>query len=225
MLACEFERRRHPTRWVVNASTDVVVEGYPGSANSFVRAALLAADPQLQIASHLHTVSHVRRAVALKRPTLVLVREPADAVTSHAVRFLGGDVRFGLREYLRFHRGLERVREGALLVTFAEATQDLAGVMRRVNDYFDSRLPAVDTDDPAIRSSIDRQLAEAGEDAFGAGREDIWEINNDERAERAAAVSRELHSPALWPMLQRAEEQYRRLVAQRRQACADSAIG
>jgi hypothetical protein len=67
--------------------TDLVIEGFPGSGNSFFRAWLHFANGWAHLTSHQHSPAVIRRAIADGRPTVVLARDPVDAVASTLLRF------------------------------------------------------------------------------------------------------------------------------------------
>jgi hypothetical protein len=67
--------------------TDLVIEGFPGSGNSFFRAWLHFANGWAHVTSHQHSPAVIRRAIADGRPTIVLARDPVDAVASTLLRF------------------------------------------------------------------------------------------------------------------------------------------
>src|ERR687894_957930 len=67
--------------------TALVIEGFLRSGNTFSVAAFeLANGPKLHVGRHLHGAPHVLRAVRLGLPTIVLIRQPRDAVLSSLVR-------------------------------------------------------------------------------------------------------------------------------------------
>lgn len=66
---------------LVNEDTDIVIEGYPRSANTFAVAAFeIAQGKPSKIARHTHAIAQLKRAAALKLPTLVIIREPEQAI-------------------------------------------------------------------------------------------------------------------------------------------------
>lgn len=68
----------------VQHDTEIVLEGYPRSANSTTRIAFDQRQPgQIKIAHHLHHAAQVLRGVSWKIPTVVLIRYPKDAVLSY----------------------------------------------------------------------------------------------------------------------------------------------
>ena len=158
-------RRRHPDWPYVDDRTDVVVEGFPGSGNTWVRESLLVARPGLRVASHVHEAAQVRAAVARGLPVLLLVRDPVDAVTS----MLGRRVTRGPDEWLRrstaFHRAVRPLAGRLLVVGFERATADLPAVLA---EWARRGGPDLEAADPEavrqkIRSTDERLLGlEAG---------------------------------------------------------------
>ena len=72
-------------RKIVTPETDIVIEGFPRSANSFsVKAFKHANGDEYKIATHLHAYPQVIMGVRYKVPTLVLVREPFACIASYA---------------------------------------------------------------------------------------------------------------------------------------------
>ena len=79
-------RRRYGSR-VLGPDTDIVIEGFPRSANTFaVTAFELAQERPVTVAHHLHAAAHVVRAAQAGVPVIVLVRAPEDAIASVVAR-------------------------------------------------------------------------------------------------------------------------------------------
>ena len=117
--------------------TDIVIEGFLRSGNTFAVAAFLVANgPTVHIGRHLHGAPHVLRAVRYGLPTVVLIRKPADAVASYLVRRPTITVEDALREYLDFYRTAWRARAGFVVGLFDDVIADFGGVVRVVNDRF-----------------------------------------------------------------------------------------
>src|SRR5919108_5320032 len=65
---CSVMRRRHPEWFLVDARTDVVIEGYQSCGNTFARKAMEHANPHARIASHSHSWANVARGLRLRQP-------------------------------------------------------------------------------------------------------------------------------------------------------------
>src|SRR5215211_7972544 len=121
---------------VVSPDTQLVMEGFPRSANSFARVAFNRAQSErVRIAHGLHVPAQVIRASKWRIPTLVLIRKPKDAVLSFAIRD-PISVDQALRYYLSFYETVEGYRDAYVLGLFEEVTEDFGEVIRRINDRF-----------------------------------------------------------------------------------------
>jgi len=127
-------RRRH---LLVTRDTEIVIEGYPRSANTFAVAAfLLAQGRRVKIARHLHVPAQVIQAVRWGIPTIVLIRNPEDAVPSLLVREHAWPAEQALKDYIRFYSRVAPYQHGFVLATFEEVTQHFGAVIERVNRRF-----------------------------------------------------------------------------------------
>lgn len=62
--------------------TDLVIEGFPRSGNTFSRKLVELAFPEVNLASHVHAVAALKSALFYKKPTILLLRNPVDCVAS-----------------------------------------------------------------------------------------------------------------------------------------------
>jgi hypothetical protein len=121
----------------VTEETDIVIEGYPRSGNTFAITAFGSAQSRaVRVAHHEHAAAQVIAAARAGIPALVLIREPEEAVLSLAVQHPHLSLRQALRSYVRFYRPLISHRDRFVLATFEEVTTDFGAVTRRVNDRF-----------------------------------------------------------------------------------------
>ena len=117
--------------------SDIVIEGFLRSGNTFAVAAFLVANgPSVHIGRHLHGAPHVLRAVRYGLPTVVLIRRPADAVASYLVRRPTLTPEDALLEYLDFYRTAWRARTGFVVGLFDDVVANFGDVVRAVNDRF-----------------------------------------------------------------------------------------
>jgi hypothetical protein len=121
-------------RRAVGRTTEIVIEGYPRSANTFTVVAFrLAQGREIQIAHHLHAAAQIKRAVRLGVPAIVLIREPSEAILSLLVRDPHASMRWALRSYIRFYSTVAPCLEKTVVAPFATVTSDLASIIRMVN--------------------------------------------------------------------------------------------
>ncbi|MFB2898323.1 hypothetical protein ACE1CI_35855 [Aerosakkonemataceae cyanobacterium BLCC-F50] len=138
------------TKQAVQENTQLVIEGFPRSANSFCVAAIQSVQPKpLIIASHLHAAAQVIRAADLSIPTLVLIRQPADAIISLksleleiSYRFnvdypgWGASVRSYLKAWVNFYLQILPYKENYVIGLFDEVTNDFGAIIEQINQHF-----------------------------------------------------------------------------------------
>lgn len=143
LILCLFRCIPQVRRTVVTRKTDLLIEGFPRSGNSFARNAfLLACNHEYKLSSHLHFIANVRRAIRLKKPVLILVRNPLDAVSSYLI--YRGDrfpVAQALYEYIDFYTYVLENREHLAVASFEEVTKSFGKVLERVNQRFQTSFP------------------------------------------------------------------------------------
>jgi hypothetical protein len=121
----------------VERDTDVVIEGFPRSANTFAVIAFELAQPDaIRVAHHLHVPSQVIAAAEWDIPAIVLVRDPDEVVLSVVQLWPHISLKQGLKDYVRFYRRVLPYRERFVVASFEETTTDFGAVIRRLNARF-----------------------------------------------------------------------------------------
>jgi hypothetical protein len=122
----------------------------------------------VHIAHHLHAPAHVIAAIQAGLPTLVLIREPEDAILEFVIRKPALTIAQAIRGYLRFYTPLLRGKERFVVGRFDEVTTDLGRVIRRVNERFGTSFREFEHTDENVRAcfeAIDRDY----ERHYGSG--------------------------------------------------------
>ncbi len=143
-----IKRRGHWSRdWVVSRDTEIVIEGFPRSANSFARSAFRSCQPNVRYATHVHSSAQVVQACRWGIPTLVLLRDPEGAVCGDVAfqfELSGSDpeeltaqsLNASLYRYIKFYRPLVSLKSHFVVGHFPEVIVDYGAVIRRINDKF-----------------------------------------------------------------------------------------
>ena len=122
---------------IVSKNTDIVIDGFPRSANTFAtRAFEVSQSRPVKIAHHVHAAAQIIAAAKRGIPTLVLIRQPDEAVKSYLVRHPYLKTVDVLKEYLQFYESIRTLRNSYVVATFGQVTTDFGTVIRRVNEKF-----------------------------------------------------------------------------------------
>lgn len=90
---------------LVNKKSDLLIEGFPRSGNTFAVALLKSLNNDINIARHRHEVGHVLKALKFNKPIIILVRNPQDAVVSFFLRE-NVSVKIGFEYYIYFYTNI-----------------------------------------------------------------------------------------------------------------------
>jgi hypothetical protein len=158
-LAYLVTRRR--LRVLIGPKTDLLIEGYPRSANTFAVLAFRTANPGTRTANHLHNPAHVMLAARYGVPAVVLLRHPHQAISSLLVRRPDMPSPRAIREYVEFYELLEPLLDRIVVATFETVVADFGAVIRGVNERFSTsfRIYSDRLHGEAVMAEIDRANA------------------------------------------------------------------
>ncbi len=121
----------------VRPATELVIDGFPGTGNSFASNAFkLSQRRRVALAHHLHSPAQIVKATRLGLPTLVTIREPAAAVLSVTSRWPYLTARHTLRNYLLFYDLVLPFAGGFVLTDFEHTIHHLGRVIEALNARF-----------------------------------------------------------------------------------------
>jgi len=160
-LLLRFRRGRREL--LASPTTDLVIDGYMRSANTFAYHAFRRGNPDAVVAHHLHSTLQFTRAARFGVPALLLVRSPDDAVASAVVQAPTLSTSVALREWTAFYRSVWPFRDQYVIGRFDEVTNEFSSVIRRVNDAFGAAFVEYESSeqsDAQVFDTIDRDFAE-----------------------------------------------------------------
>ncbi len=184
LVALPVARRRHG--FPVDRKTDIVIEGFPRSGNTFAFTAFLMAQPEsVRAAGRVHAPAQLIAAARWGIPGIALIRHPDEAIPSFVIRHPRIGIRQAMRGWLRFYAPLQRHLERLVVGLFDEVTKDFGVVIERVNERFGTEFVPFEHTEQNVRKvweTIDRDYrARVGEGAEfdrivarpSAGREEL----------------------------------------------------
>jgi hypothetical protein len=154
---CNSKKRR----FVVRKHTDVIIEGFPRSANSwtchvFQYLSQKQYNKRLKIASHLHASSQIKKGLKLNIPIILLIREPIDAVSSLLMMNKNLSPPSVLNDYLRMYNSLKKFKDKILVVKFDDIIQKPNKIIKKFNVFsnFDFSCELTNNDIEELKNQI-----------------------------------------------------------------------
>lgn len=137
---------------MVTTNTEIVLEGFPRSANTFAlnllrfgilfsRPVMFAAKSDTLISHHTHSVGNLKLALELGVPTFVLIRPPLDAIPSSVIRAealkekaFQDYVYYTLSRYRQFYNFVWAKKKKLTIISFETVTETPWEFLKVVND-------------------------------------------------------------------------------------------
>lgn len=138
---------KDPEEGSLKRSTELLIDGFQGSANSFVTYQFKRNQTSpIRLAHHFHSPAMIIKAAKYKVPILLTVREPKGASISFSRRWPYVSVKQILKHYVNFYSKLEPYANCFVVSTFANSTARLDHVIETVNKKFDTSFDLIDVE-------------------------------------------------------------------------------
>ena len=142
--------KTHPE--VIGSETELVIDGYPRSANTFAVYTFQIAQPRpVRLAHHLHAPAHLIEAARRRIPSLVVIREPDGAVLSNVMFEEDATLATAFASYERFYRRLLPHARAMVAADFEDVTRDMGPVVARLNERFGTSYRALEPSEESRR--------------------------------------------------------------------------
>ncbi len=130
---------------IVGSHTELVIDGFPGSANSFATAAFRHSQTRpVELAHHMHSPVQIMQAIHLETPVIVTVRDPRGATLSLTSRWPYLSVAQGLRNYTHFYRKLLPYSDKMVISAFERTIKEFDDVIQETNQRFHTNFAPFD---------------------------------------------------------------------------------
>lgn len=136
---------------------DLWVDGFPRSANTYLRECMTLSFPKHRIISHIHAPFVATSSLARSIPGILLIRHPRPAVLSYAIA-TGHKLHTALDYYVKYYRRLTFLKERFFVADFEQITADAHDVLQRFARQY-SLAPPVLRDQLSARAllQVDQQ--------------------------------------------------------------------
>jgi hypothetical protein len=102
------------------SNTNLCIEGYPSSANTYFQYLMNYLLIDVNFAHHTHSLATVKSSIARSLPTIIIIRKPIDAISSRVIRF-NIDQYYAIHEYIKFYEYvLNNIDNDIFIITFED---------------------------------------------------------------------------------------------------------
>ena len=201
-------------RLLVDENTQIVIEGFPRSGNTFsVVAFEFAQENDVNIAHHLHAAAQITSAASRNIPAVALIRNPIDAVASLSIREPHISIGAGLKEYVRFYSAVLPYKDRVLTITFEQVITDFGKCIEDINEKFGTDFCVFEHTEENVEKVFDLVQSYAiKESPDNVLDEKKVARPSSDRKEQAKRLKKTLKSKKYSDLLARAESLYKELV-------------
>ena len=214
-LAHLRRKSRRDVDWLtsspISESTEMVIEGFQRSANTFATIAFITTQKDhISVAHHVHAPAQISRAVRLHIPAIVLIREPSDAVLSLLIRQPCLSPRQAIARYINFYKPLVPFRSAFITATFDEVVSDFGEVVRHVNHHYGTCFQVFEHSADNVEK-IFQLIEERDREKLGGGKVSERSVArpSNYRVEQKKQLQHRLTSPKLKALLSECNEVFR----------------
>ncbi|MBE9039582.1 hypothetical protein IQ235_02075 [Oscillatoriales cyanobacterium LEGE 11467] len=166
-----------PKEGLLLPDTELVIDGFQGSANSFATVAFKHFQSKpVRLMHHRHAPILIVQAIEQQVPVLLTIREPVGTVISLTSRWPHISVTQALKSYIGFYTTLKPYFSHCVVSTFEQTTQHLDRSIAAINNKFGTHFDLIDVD--RANSECRKKISDSPERA--AGRKFLKEHNHQQ---------------------------------------------
>ena len=139
----------------VTTDTNLCIEGFQRSGNSFLVSVIGSWNKDIKIASHLHSAAQVKKAIALNIPTILLIRHPLDSIASLITMNEDLSIGLALKCYTRFYKSIIPIRDQVVIAPFQTTTTVPHQLIQETNERYRSNFDHKELGEASIKLIID----------------------------------------------------------------------
>ncbi|MEO8116290.1 MAG: hypothetical protein ABI653_01500, partial [Bacteroidota bacterium] len=122
--------------WYANKNTDIIIDGFPRSANTYATFAFDTVQNQkFNIAHHIHKKSQFLIGAKYKIPAILLIRNPSDCIVSTLIRQPKYNPETLLAGYFYMYNSLQKM-DSYVVGEFSQVLNNYGLIIRNVNSKF-----------------------------------------------------------------------------------------
>ncbi|HOI28595.1 MAG TPA: hypothetical protein PLZ15_02460 [Melioribacteraceae bacterium] len=144
---------------LVKKDTELLIDGFPRSANTFAYTFIELTQPVKKIAHHVHLPVQFYRGIRFRTPAVLLLRNPVDAAISMSIRRPTYFPYLIFLYYYLFHKKIWEIINDTLVIKFEEVISDPNSIIRKLRSKNCSGLSEVELTDK-LKERINKRVDE-----------------------------------------------------------------
>lgn len=122
--------------WYATKHTDIIIDGFPRSANTYATFAFDSVqDTRYNIAHHIHKKSQFLIGAKYNIPAILLIRNPADCIVSTLIRQPKYNPETLFKGYLHMYDSLQKM-DSFVVGEFTDVLKDYGTIIKKVNSKY-----------------------------------------------------------------------------------------
>lgn len=132
-----LQKINYRTKKYATKNTQLTIDGFPRSANTYSFVAFSILNNNINVAHHSHANSQIIFSVKEGIPTLLLIRNPIDAVISYYI-YLDKEIslRILLKSWYDFYKPLVALKEKMVIGNFNDCINDFGKIINNINSFY-----------------------------------------------------------------------------------------
>ena len=123
---------------IIHAQTQLCVEGFQRSGNSYFINFFKMVNVDVDIAHHYHSAVQIVKAAKQKIPTVLLIRTPKDAIASLLTWDDRLSIKTAIASYIQFYQKVLPLKQYCLVVHFEELIKGIDPIISKINQRFET---------------------------------------------------------------------------------------
>lgn len=198
---------------ITTKNTDLVIEGFPRSGNTYCVAAFnVIHNDVITLSHHVHGTGQLALAHKHSVPCLLLVRPPIAAITSLVLRYPFLSIADGFKLYIAFHKSALKFTSIIQFVSFNTLTTDFSKVVNTLNKRFNTSFNSTPIT-PQIENKIIQRVEEMdrSDNSSDSINESMVARPSEYRNKLKTKITKEIKQDKYSDLSLKAEEIYKKL--------------
>jgi len=130
--------RKKSKEKIINKETDICIEGFQRCGNSYFVMLFKQANKDVKIAHHLHSTIQIKFAIKNNIPCVVLIREPAESISSLITMDENLSINNAISAYINFYQPLLALKNNFITFNFKDIISDYNTELIKINKRYNT---------------------------------------------------------------------------------------